>query len=575
MEDIAAHKTVNPADTAPVADGRAQGDTPEETLDERSGRHWGKPLDETPDKAPRPDAADAGRHAAARVPDPFRVTAAIALVLLVAALIPLFAICPFDHSYADDWHYGVDAHLALAAGGGLWEALVAAAKEAYDTFFSWQGTYSAIFLMALQPGVFSEAAYGIGAAAIIVALVAATAYLARVLAVDAMGADAPCWITLACLALLLQTQLLPSPVEGFYWYNAAIYYTFYHALALIMAGLCARIILGRTRRGELSGRSLAWRAAVLFLLSAFVAGGNFVTGLVAAMGLFLACAVAIWRRIGRARYLVPALVIFMVGFAVSMAAPGNTERQLSQFPGDNLGVVMTLARSVLAGLEYTVLWTNGYLVVALLLALPVMVRAARRSSCSFACPLGVVAVSFALFMASFAPTFYSMGTVGPGRVQNIRYDLFVVLVFICVQWAVGRIVRVADGRAGAPRDPARPALYSSDRVHLACVMLLCSFIVCSTLALAVDSRHADELTSVSAAQSLASGEAARYSEEVWERFATIEASDEADLHVPYYTVYPHVLYMGDIRDNMDNYINYRLSQWFGKDSIIGYNGVIG
>jgi hypothetical protein len=30
--------------------------------------------------------------------------------------------------------------------------------------------------------------------------------------------------------------------------------------------------------------------------------------------------------------------------------------------------------------------------------------------------------------------------------------------------------------------------------------------------------------------------------------------------------------MGDIRDNMDNYINYRLAQWYRKDSIIGVHG---
>ena len=32
--------------------------------------------------------------------------------------------------------------------------------------------------------------------------------------------------------------------------------------------------------------------------------------------------------------------------------------------------------------------------------------------------------------------------------------------------------------------------------------------------------------------------------------------------------------MGDIKDNMDTYINFRLAQWYGKDSIIGYDSVI-
>ena len=44
------------------------------------------------------------------------------------------------------------------------------------------------------------------------------------------------------------------------------------------------------------------------------------------------------------------------------------------------------------------------------------------------------------------------------------------------------------------------------------------------------------------------------------------------MRVPFYTDVPKVLLMGDIRDNMNTYINYRLSQWFRKDSIVGYSG---
>ena len=58
---------------------------------------------------------------------------------------------------------------------------------------------------------------------------------------------------------------------------------------------------------------------------------------------------------------------------------------------------------------------------------------------------------------------------------------------------------------------------------------------------------------------------------MWSRLETIESSTESSLRVPFYTNVPHVLLMGDIRDNMDNYINYRLCQWYGKESIMGYH----
>ena len=94
---------------------------------------------------------------------------------------------------------------------------------------------------------------------------------------------------------------------------------------------------------------------------------------------------------------------------------------------------------------------------------------------------------------------------------------------------------------------------------------------CVVGSMAADQNLGEELSSVSAARSLVSGQAAAYDAQVWSRLETIESSTESSLRVPFYTNVPHVLLMGDIRDNMDNYINYRLCQWYGKESIVGYH----
>lgn len=567
----------------------------------------------------------------ARMPEraPYALMACLLLALLAACLVPMLRIAAFDHSYADDWHYGMDAHLALESGAGLAGAVRAAAGEVRDTFFSWQGTYSAIFLMALQPGVFAESLYGLGAVGIVSALVAATFYACGVLVRELLGADRAAWMTASCLVLLLQTQLLPSPVEGFYWYNSAVYYTFYHALALVMTGMSVRMARGRTRRGAISRPGLALRAAVLCALAIFVAGGNFVTGVVACLVLFGAvAATALLGRPRRALVLAPALLALVAGFALSMAAPGNAERQASQYPDDALDVLPTLVRSGLAAVEYSVLWTGGLLILALAVALPFMVRAARRSRLSFARPWLPAACSFALFAASFTPTFYSMGTVGPGRVQNIRYDLFVLLVLVCAQWFAGWCVRrlerrgaigalvlsgpdAADSPVPGPDEhgpsalddpaepsvlgpsapdappeppapavppahgPAAPAVPPAFKGHAAAYLGVCALVLAlASAAFLADGRHAHDLTSLSAAASLSDGTAAEYDRQVRERLdylADARARGETEVEVPYYDAAPRVLYMGEIRDNMGNYINYRLAQWFGLESVVGYS----
>lgn len=616
------------ADGHPAASKAAAAPTLDRDLDGGSGAPWDR-------SAPGPLPARLRATAAlARMPErvPYALMAALLLALLAACLVPMVQIAAFDHSYADDWHYGVDAHLALEAGGGLSAALAAAVQEVRDTFFSWQGTYSAILLMALQPGVFSESLYGAGAVLIMAALVASTFYACGVAVREVLGADRASWVAASSLVLLLQTQLLPSPVEGFYWYNSAIYYTFYHALALVMVGMAVRIARGRTRRGELSRAGMLLRATLLCVLALFVAGGNFVTGVVAC--LVMAGAVAATALMGRPRRalaLAPALLALVAGFALSMAAPGNGERQATQYSDDALGVLPTLVRSGLAAIEYTTLWTGGLLILALAVGLPFMVRAARRSPRAFARPWAPPLLAFALFAASFTPTFYSMGNVGPGRVQNVRYDLFVLLVLVCAQWLVGwgvrRLeragalevlpaadpwwdgwVRVAapEGDAGAAgkdtcaeddgaslcrmagatgavgaageaeevrERPAASVLAPSPRA--AAYLGLCALVLALvSVAFVADARHASDLTSLSAAASIADGTAAEYDRQVTERLAYLKAARERgdlEVEVPYYSARPRVLYMGEIRDNMGNYINYRLAQWFGLDSVVGYS----
>ncbi len=518
----------------------------------------------------------------ARRIDPETAVAVTLVCLLALALVPMVAISAFDHSYADDWHYGVDAHLALEAGKGVAGAIAAAAAEVVDTFFSWQGTYSAIFFMALQPGVWSEELYGVGAVAIMAALVVSTLYASSVLVRDVLGGSRSTAVAAASAVLLLQTQLMPSPVEGIWWYNAAIYYTFYHALMLVAAGLGVRLLRGGTRVRTYTPVGTVVRSLLLVALAFVIAGGNFVTALVA--GLLLAAGVAAGVRCCNRRglLLLLALAVFVAGFAASMAAPGNAIRQETQFAGDALGVVATLIKSGLAAGEYLVLWTNGYLLLMLALVLPLLVRAARRSTCSFRYPGAALMGSFALFAASFTPTFYSMGYVGPGRVQNIRYDLFVILVLVCATWLAGWWVRrreqgtvakeASDGTKAAPADsPAPTAPTPAPLSYGRFAAVVVAVLVLSVTALALDERHVDDLVSLSAARSLATGEAVEYDTQVRERIERIETSPDAEVEVPFITTAPKVLFMGDIRDNMDTYINYRLAQWYGKDAITGYH----
>lgn len=523
-----------------------------------------------------------------RVPRGDLLVGALGIACLVATLVPLVLISAYNHSYADDWHYGVWAHLVLQDTGNVFLAFVTALEQAGKAWFDWQGTYSAIFLMALEPSVFGEHAYVLAAPIVLATLVAGTLFFSHVALVELMGVERGLWLGVSCAAIAVQLLLQPSPVEGIFWFNSAIYYTAYNAAALALLGCVLRICNpARTRRP----RGVVVASA---LLAAFVAGGNFVTALVAAEVLAAILVGLILRGRRSAVAVMPSFGLMVVGLAVSLAAPGNEVRQQTQFPEDAMGAWDTIWHSALSAFQYLQQWSSGLVLLLVVFAIPVALHVGQRAAArGWRFPLpGVVAVaSVALFGTSFTPTFWAQSSVGPGRVQNCRFEMFVVLALVDVFWVCGWLMArerarrgeggvvsdaasegspQAGGLAGASRPAVRDASQALRPVAAACGLAVL-VAACVVGSMAADQNLGEELSSVSAARSLVSGQAAAYDAQVWSRLETIESSTESSLRVPFYTNVPHVLLMGDIRDNMDNYINYRLCQWYGKESIVGYH----
>ncbi|MCI1665647.1 MAG: DUF6056 family protein [Atopobiaceae bacterium] len=497
-------------------------------------------------------------------PNPLSFVAGGSLVALVATLAPLLAISAYDHSYADDWHYGVWAHLALASDG-VWAAIATAFEQVGKAWFEWQGTYSAILLMALEPSVWGEQWYVLTAPIILGSLVAATFFFVHVCVVEYLHAGRATWLAVSSVVLVLQILLQPSPVEGIFWFNSAIYYTFYHSLMLVLAGMLMRTLdPSRTRPRTALDVGCA-------LLGAFVAGGNYVTILVCVEVVSVLLVVLLVRHHPRATDVFPTFATLMIGTTLNMVAPGNSVRQQTQFSGDGAGVLGTIWQSSTSVFKYLGNWSSFLVIAGVLLLLPLAARAvSRRGAARWRWPVpGVVTIaSIALLASSFTPTFWSMGTVGPGRVQNARFDLYVVLVVVNLFWWCGWTCRRRRELAGTS-----PSMVSFPASQTARVCGLVGLVTCLVFAsMCADSTTSETLSSVSATNSLVSGKAAAYDEQVKTRLFALENSDASSLEVPFYTDAPKVLFMGDVRDNMDNYINYRLCQWYGKTSIIGYHG---
>ena len=499
----------------------------------------------------------------------------ISIVMLVLTLVPLVLISRYDHSFADDWHYAVEGHLALVGGGGLPGVLAAAWAEVVDAWWTWQGTYTAIFLMALEPGVWGENVYVLAAPLIMGCLVASTFFFYHVLIRERLGGGKEAWITLSCITVMLQLMFQPSPVEGIFWYNSAVYYTFFHSLMLVYLAVLVRAI--DPARAEKARGAMLASMVLAFLL----AGGNFVSVLVSLEITLAILVVVLVRRPEDVTRVVPAFLMLAGCFVFSMAAPGNAIRQETQFSGEGVGVWETIWRSSASGFEYLREWMGGLVVIGALALLPLLLRTAEDAVARghrFKWPLAVSFASIALFATSFTPTFFSMGTIGPGRVQNCRFDLFVVLFMVNVVWWCGAFARRhADActPAGSDQTPATKQEAIPRIAHLideratAAVMGFAALVIAVSVGFSTtDPQLVRGISSLSALDALVSGQAATYDRQVWRRIHTIESSDSDEVKVAFYQNIPNVLFMGDIHDTMGNYINNGLARWYGKESVV-------
>ena len=148
----------------------------------------------------------------------------LAVLLYLISLIPIFLFSSYCHPLADDFTYGLLVHRAVVSGGGIPEILSAAAETVRDYYFTWQGTFSAIFLFALQPGAFSESAYFLTPFIIIGCLSLSTFVLMHFVYCRLLGGKSSQAVILSALTLLLSVQMVTNQAQAFYWFNGASYY---------------------------------------------------------------------------------------------------------------------------------------------------------------------------------------------------------------------------------------------------------------------------------------------------------------------------------------------------------------
>lgn len=546
------------------------------------------------------------------------------IVIYVLSLIPVLVIGKYDYPSADDFSMGLGTRLVYEATGSLFAVAGKILSETVRYYRTWIGYFTSCLFTTVSPATFGEAWYALTPAVILLVLHIGVVLFFYALMEKALGMNCYVRRCMTVLALFLMVQRMPEGslrVEAFYWYSGAGNYTLTFSAGLLYLAFYVLSVCGVRRKN----RSLF---LVLACIMGFLAGGgNYLSALSFAVVsvLFAIYLVNMKTRqgensrmgrlcvIGR---LLPA-AFYLCGFAVSCLSPGN---RIRGGEAEGYGALKSILLSLYYTLSYPLnQWMNWAVLLILALAGVIFwmgfaeiefpganagagsvaasekpeekVRGAAASETGsgaqavqlrFAAPFPAAVLAYGIVSCVVTPALYAQGNMDAGRIQS-TFWLHAVLVLLLLEWyLVGGLYRwfskdqnvtAASGlqnvstASGLQNASAAPCLRNGAGGFARAILLF--FLVFSLLAV---KGNPDFYTGTSAVSELLDGSAAQYGRENEARLRILKNPREQDAVLPRYTVQPNLLYFEDVSEDPGDWINQKMSEYYGKNSIRGVSG---
>jgi hypothetical protein len=364
------------------------------------------------------------------------------------------------------------------------------------------------------------------------------------------------WSSLAIQAVITiaEFMFIYSAQSGFYWYNGGIHYVGMHGFGLLFlsVAICLERAEGRTAKG------LLFTASVL--LAMITAGSNFVTalqGLLCLLTILLVSVVVERRRTGL--WLLPSTLVYIIGFGLNVAAPGNSVRARS-YVGWGYGPLESIGRSFLEAVKHIPEYTGPVVLMVMLLLVPMIWQAVKSTDYRFRYPGIVLALSFCLYATGYTPSLYSLGHAGLSRTLNAVKITYFMLLFLNEIYWCGWLKQILEKRTdkSAQKLSARNGAAVWWYYVIIGVMCLMMF--------KVSPNQAGHYSSYGAYYYVHTGEAYNFHQEYLERVAIL-SGPEKEVQLPAYQFRPWFLCMGEISEDADNEANRSLAMWYHKDSV--------
>ena len=528
------------------------------------------------------------------------------IVIYALSLIPVLVIGKYDYPSADDFSMGLGTRLVYEATGSLFAVAGKILSETVRYYRTWIGYFTSCLFTTVSPATFGEAWYALTPAVILLALHIGVVVFFYALMEKALGMNRYVRRCMTVLALFLMVQRMPEGslrVEAFYWYSGAGNYTLTFSAGLLYLAFYVLSVCGVRRKN----RSLF---LILACIMGFLAGGgNYLSALSFAVVSVLFAVYLVNMKIRQGENsrmgrlcvigrLLPA-AFYLCGFAVSCLSPGN---RIRGGEAEGYGALKSILLSLYYTLSYPLnQWMNWAVLLILALAGVIFwmgfaesggsgasagagsaaasekpgekVRGAAASETGsgaqavqlrFAAPFSAAVLAYGIVSCVVTPALYAQGNMDAGRIQS-TFWLHAVLVLLLLEWyLVGGLYRRFSKEQNVS---AASCLQNGAGGFVRAILLF--FLVFSLLAV---KGNPDFYTGTSAVSELLDGSAAQYGRENEERLRILKNPREQDAVLPRYTVQPNLLYFEDVSEDPGDWINQKMSEYYGKNSIRGVSG---
>ncbi|MCL2274945.1 MAG: hypothetical protein FWC16_08475 [Defluviitaleaceae bacterium] len=363
-----------------------------------------------------------------------KIFAIIALTVFIFSILPILTVSLFNHAAADDLAFSEQAFITWRETGSLPAVLQVAWDNVVSIYRTWQGTYTGVFLMTMQPGLFGEEFYFIGTFILLFGLIFSVLFFSKTLLCDCLGANRWQWLAISIPPLAVCIQTMSNSRDSFLWFNGGVLYTFTFSMYLILLTLTLKFI----RKPKII-------TAIIISVFGFVTAGGaipiamlcFLTGITATVYLFI--------KKHPAKYtMLIAFIPVIVGSLIAALAPGHAVRRafVQANPG-NFGDVPMFGVpfvSVVYGFWTMFLTVNVPFLLTMLLISPFLYQLLDNKDWKFKYPLWVSLLSFMFICGLYVPLIYGNGFNIIDRYVNIVqmsvWILGIINTFYWLGWAI-------------------------------------------------------------------------------------------------------------------------------------------